>query len=140
MLRPDKDQGVRQSTVLPRILDPDLDRSDVFEIDRSNLVLQLRILLRAMNEGAEEIDMVAIEKVFVESVSRALTRAARRLHLAAEDLHGLLRFVQQAHVPKASHDPTPSHAIDKRIESDPRRPSVPLGCEFLAIAFVRASQ
>jgi hypothetical protein len=77
------------------------DAAEIFEIDRSNLVLQLRTLRRAINEGAEEIDMVAIESVFDKSVSRALTRAARDMYLAAEDVDALLRRVERANVPKA---------------------------------------
>jgi hypothetical protein len=77
------------------------DDTEIFEIDRSNLVLHLRTLRRAINEGAEEIDMVAIESVFDKSVSRALTRAARELYLAAEDVDALLRRVERASVPKS---------------------------------------
>jgi hypothetical protein len=90
------------------------DDAEIFEIDRSNLVLQLRTLRGTINEGAEEIDMVAIESVFVKSVSRALTRAARKLHLAAEDLDGLLRLVEQASVPKRPRRPEPNRTPRNR--------------------------
>jgi hypothetical protein len=83
------------------------DDTEIFEIDRSNLVLHLRTLRRAINEGAEEIDMVAIESVFDKSVSRALTRAARKLYLAAEDVDALLRRIERASVPKALRLPEP---------------------------------
>ena len=78
------------------------DDAGIFEIDRSNLVLQLRTLRRTINEGAEEIDMVAIESVFVMAISRALARTAQKLYLVAEDLDGLLRLVERAHAPKSS--------------------------------------
>ena len=90
------------------------DDAEIFEIDRSNLVLQLRTLRGTINEGAEEIDMVAIESVFVKSVSRALTRAARKLHLAAEDLDGLLRLVERASVPKRPGRPEPNRTPRNR--------------------------
>jgi len=90
------------------------DDAGIFEIDRSNLVLQLRTLRRTMKEGAEEIDMVAIESVFVKSVSRALTRAANKLYLAAEDLRGLVRLVERAIVPKTAARPELNRKPAKR--------------------------
>jgi hypothetical protein len=84
------------------------DDAGIFEIDRSNLVLQLLTLRRTINEGAEELDMVAIESVFVKAVSRALARAANKLYLAAEDVGALLRLVERANVPKAAARPDPS--------------------------------
>ena len=89
------------------------DDAGIFEIDRSNLVLQLRTLRRTINEGAEELDMVAIESVFVKSVSGALTRAANKLYLAAEDLGGLVRLVERAIVPKAAARPEPNRKPPK---------------------------
>jgi deoxyribose-phosphate aldolase len=77
-----------------------MDRQDIFEIDRSHVVAQLRIIRRAINEGAEEMEMVAIEKVFVNSVSQALTRTARKLYQLAEDLSGLHRMIERASLPK----------------------------------------
>jgi hypothetical protein len=76
------------------------DDAELFEIDRYNLILQLHTLRRTINEGAEEIDMVSIESVFVKAVSRALTRAASKLYLAAEDVGALLRLVERANAPK----------------------------------------
>jgi hypothetical protein len=94
----------RRPTIPPKIANQLLsllegDDTGIFEIDRSSLVLQLRTLRRTINEGAEEIDMVAIESVFVKAVSRALTRAASKLYLAAEDVGALLRLVERANVP-----------------------------------------
>jgi hypothetical protein len=90
------------------------DDISIFEIDRSNLVLHLRTLRRAINEGAEEIDMVAIESVFAKSISRALIRAARKLYLAAEDLAGLLRLVERASVPKKPGRPASNRKLRNR--------------------------
>lgn len=78
------------------------DDTKIFEIDRSNLVLQLRTLRRTINDGAEEIDMVALESVFVKSVSRALTRASGKLYMVAENLDGLIDLIERAHAPKWS--------------------------------------
>lgn len=78
------------------------DDTEIFEIDRSNLVLQLRTLRRTINDGAEEIDMVALESVFVKSVSRALKRASGKLYLVAQDLDDLLDLIERAHAPKSS--------------------------------------
>jgi hypothetical protein len=77
-----------------------MDQHDIFEIDRSHVVAQLRIIRRAINEGAEEMEMVAIEKVFVNSVSQALTRTARKLYQLAEELSGLHRMVERAQPPE----------------------------------------
>ena len=76
------------------------DETEIFEIDRSNLVLQLRTIRRAINESAEEMEMVAIERVFVDSVSKALARTARKLYRVAEDLISLHRMIERAHPPK----------------------------------------
>jgi hypothetical protein len=98
---------IRRGTVLPTSVDSRLDQHEIFEIDRSNLVLQMRTLRRVIKEGAEELDMVAIERVFVKSASQSLTRTARKLDLVAEDLVGLLRLVERARAPKAPERPEP---------------------------------
>ena len=77
------------------------DETEIFEIDRSNLVLQLRTIRRAINESAEEMEMVAIERVFVKSVSQALARTARKLYRVSADLSALHRMVEQARSPSA---------------------------------------
>jgi hypothetical protein len=109
MLRPGKDQGARQNEVLPQTFDSLFDQSEIFEIDRSNLVRQLRSIRRAINESAEEMEMVAIEQVFVKRVSQALIRTARKLYRGAEDLNGLQRMIERAHAPGAFNgsDPKP---------------------------------
>jgi hypothetical protein len=81
------------------------DHARIFEIDRSNLVLQLRTIRRAINETAEEMEMVAIERVFVKPVSQTLTRTARKLYRLAEDLYGLNRMIEHAQPPAAPGRP-----------------------------------
>jgi len=73
-----------------------------FEIDRSSMAGQLRNLRRAIEESATEMEMVAAERVFSKSLSRALTRRARTLQRAANDLNHLLRLVARAQIPKAT--------------------------------------
>jgi hypothetical protein len=89
------------------------DDTEIFEIDRSNLVLQLRTIRRAINESAEEMEIVAIERVFIKSVSQALARTARKLYRVSEDLSALHRMVEQARPPTAPgrspRKPTPGN-------------------------------
>lgn len=77
--------NVRQGTVRLETVEPQLDQHEIFEIDRSNLVLQVRTIRRAINESAEEMEMVAIERVFVKTVSAAQNRTARKLYSIAKD-------------------------------------------------------
>ena len=100
MLKSGKSRNARRRTVPPQNFDSWPDQNEIFEIDRSNLTLQLLIIRRAINESAEEMEMVAVEKVFVNSVSRVLTRTARKLYRVSEDLHGLHRMVERARPPK----------------------------------------
>jgi hypothetical protein len=100
MLKPGKSRNARQGTALPKISDSWFDQNEIFEMDRSNLVLELRTIRRAINESAEEMEMVAVERVFVDSVSRNLARTARKLYRVSEELHGLHRMVERARVPK----------------------------------------
>src|ERR1700685_2994402 len=81
------------------------DDTEIFEIDRSNLVLQLHSIRRAINESAEEMEMVAVERVFVKFVSQALARTARKLYRVSEDLSALHRMVEQARPPTAPGRP-----------------------------------
>jgi hypothetical protein len=87
------------------------DDAEVFQIDRCNIMLQLRSLRRAMDQGAEEMAMVAIEQVFDKPLSRTLTRGGQRLRVAARDLTRILRLIEAAQVPKAptKSKPPPSH-------------------------------
>jgi hypothetical protein len=71
-----------------------------FEIDRSTVSSELQNLKSAIEEGAKQIEMVAAERVFDRSLSAALVRKARELHLVARDLKGLLKLVARARMPK----------------------------------------
>ncbi len=116
MLRPGKAQSARQNAVLPQTFDSLISQREIFEIDRSNLVRQLRTIRRAINESAEEMEMVAIEQVFVKRVSQALIRTARKLYRVAEDLNGLQRLIERAHLPGAldGSDPKPRNRPKSR--------------------------
>jgi hypothetical protein len=70
-----------------------------FEIDRSTVLHQLQNLMRAIERGAEDIEMVAAEGVFDKSLSRALQRGARQLRRTAKDLNALLSSVARASYP-----------------------------------------
>lgn len=93
------------------------DDTEIFKIDRSNQVLQIRTLRRAIIEGAEEMDMVADETVFVKSVSHALTRTAGKLYRLSEELDTLRRMIEQARPSAApgrpARKPTPSNRRKK---------------------------
>ena len=116
MLRPGKAQSARQNAVLAQTFDSLISQREIFEIDRSNLVRQLRTIRRAINESAEEMEMVAIEQVFVKRVSQALIRTARKLYRVAEDLNGLQRLIERAHLPGAldGSDPKPRNRPKSR--------------------------
>lgn len=76
--------------------------STYFEIDRSTVARDLKNLRSAIEDGAKQIEMVAAERVFDQSLSQALVQKARELHLVARDLNGLLRLVERARMPKRS--------------------------------------
>ena len=76
------------------------DLVEFFELDRFNMVLQLRSLRRKIDEGAEEMEMVAAERVFRERLSRVLVREAEKLHVTARELTSLGRLVERACAPK----------------------------------------
>jgi len=71
-----------------------------FEIDRSTVAREVQTLKSAIEEGAKQIEMVAAERVFDQSLSRELVRRARKLQLVARDLNGLLKLVARARMPK----------------------------------------
>ena len=88
-----------QNAIAPGPFDRLPDRVQIFQIDRANMVLHLHGLQRAIGEGAEEMEMVAIERVFVKSVSQALTLTARKLYRVAEELNVLRRTVERSRLP-----------------------------------------
>ena len=109
---------VRGDVIPSEASDQQIGQRELFEIDRSNLVLQLRALRRSINDGAEELKMVAIEGVFVNSLSRVLTSTARKLRILSEDFDGLIRQVERAAGPKATtrklRTPKPRNRRSKR--------------------------
>jgi hypothetical protein len=99
-----------QNAIAPGPFDPLPDRIQIFQIDQANMVLDLHSLRRAIDAGAEEIEMVSAESVFSKSLSRTLGRCARKLRLAANDLNRLILLVERAHAPNA---PPPSASKPK---------------------------
>ncbi len=118
MLKPGNSRSARNGLIVRGTFDSRWDKHEIFEIDRSNLILQLRSIRRAINESAEEMEMVAIERVFVKSVSQALTRTARKLYRVSEDLNGLHQVVERAHLPnepeQSNSKPPPRNRRKKR--------------------------
>ena len=66
------------------------------------MLRQLQNLMRAIDEGAEDIEMASAEGVFDKSLSRVLRRRAGQLQRTAKDLNALLRSVARAHIPMGS--------------------------------------
>jgi hypothetical protein len=100
-------RNIRQGTPASKTFDLlQLDQQGIFEIDRSNMILQLQSLRREIEVGAEEMEMVAAERVFRESLSRALVKEAGKLHAIARELSMLKRLVERAHMPKTPGPPT----------------------------------
>jgi hypothetical protein len=108
-------RNARHVVILPKIFDPLWDPREIFEIDRSNVVLQLRTLRHAIDEGAQEMEMVAAERVFAKSLSRTLMRRSRKLRVVEKDLNSLLRLVERSHVEKP-----PARSAPKSERSSPR--------------------
>jgi hypothetical protein len=107
-----------------------------FEIDRSTVITELLALRRAIEEGAKQIDMVADERVFDQSLSRALVRKARKLHLVARDLNGLIRLILRSRVPKTASPSPVRCCLSGRGETDLEKSETRAG----AIADARANR
>lgn len=90
-----------QNAIAPGLFDLLPHRIEIFQIDQANMLLDLHRLRRAIDAGAEEIEMVSAESVFSKSLSRTLGRSARRLRQAAKDLNRLSLLVERAHAPNA---------------------------------------
>jgi hypothetical protein len=84
--------------------------AEIFEADRSAMARELRFLRREINDGATEMKMVAAERVFGNSLSRALIRTALKFQLIARDLTNLLRLVERAPLPQAPKRTAPKAA------------------------------
>ena len=109
-----KRRNVSADVVLQETLDPRLNQREIFEIDRSNLALQLQALRSAILGAADEIQMVALESVFRKALSRKLTRSASDLRLVAKDLDHLLRLVERALPEAPEGKPKPRNRGKKR--------------------------
>jgi hypothetical protein len=109
-----KRRNVSPDVVLQETLDPRLNQREIFEIDRSNLALQLQALRSAIFGAADEIQMVALESVFRKALSRRLTRSASDLRLVAKNLDHLLRLVERALPEAPGGRPKPRNRGKKR--------------------------
>jgi hypothetical protein len=107
--------GLSQQRNLTMAVERDIAR--IFEFDRSNMLLQLRSLRREIEVGAEEMEMVAAERVFREPLSRALANEAGKLQVTARELTILKRLVERAHMPKDPLQATPRSAQRDRRKS-----------------------
>jgi hypothetical protein len=103
-----------QNAISPGPSDLLWDRIQIFQIDRANMLLHLRSLRRAIDAGAEEIEMVSAESVFAKSLSRMLSRSAWKLRLAAKDLNRLILLVKRAHALNAPERSAPQPKPRKR--------------------------
>ena len=89
---------------------PPINELTYFDIDRSLVLGQLEDLQHAVEEGAMQLEMVAAERVFGKSLSRALTTTAVKLREIGRDLKGLQRSVAQAETPGGAERPKPESA------------------------------
>ena len=71
-----------------------------FQADQNALVKELKSLADAIEDGATEIAMIAVESVFDEEVSKTLTGEARALRRMVRGLKDLRVEVAHAHIPK----------------------------------------
>jgi hypothetical protein len=98
-------RAVAAPVSIPQLSDIGPDPVKIFEFDRFELVLVLRRLRGAIEEGAVELEMVARERVFIELLSRALTQSAQQLYRLSKDLNQLIRALERAHAPKPTGRP-----------------------------------
>jgi len=115
-LRPDSDK-IRDLLSARGTRRGEAARATEFDFDRATVILELKKLQRTIEEGAEQIDMVAAERVFAKPLSRALFRRARKLHLVARDLESLLRLVARSQIPKEAERPKPESLLPTRLQS-----------------------
>lgn len=104
----------RQRPVAATTVDASWDQNEIFEIDRSDVVLQLRSLRRAIDQGAEEMEMVSAERVFSKPLSRTLICGARQLRTVSRSLNRVVRLLERAQVSKANRRPEPKPKPRKR--------------------------
>ena len=75
---------------------PDDFEQEFFEFDRRIVSNQINQLRAAIHEGAVQLEMVADEQMFDESLSATLSRTSRRLEQMWCQLEELLRDVAKA--------------------------------------------
>jgi hypothetical protein len=107
-------RNIRQGPLVPKTFDLRLDKKGIFQIDRSAMARQLRNLRREIEVAAVEMEMVAAEKVFRESLSRALVKEAGKLRVTSRELTILQRLVERAHMPKDPEQPAPGSVPRQR--------------------------
>lgn len=69
-----------------------------FQADQTALVQELKLVEAAIEDGATEMRMIAVESVFDEQVSKILTGEARALHRVGRGLKDLRLEVARAHL------------------------------------------
>lgn len=71
-----------------------------FEADRTMVVRQLKAVRNAIEDGASEMKLIGVEKVFDQHLSKVLTGEARALQRIAQELNQLRREVARARFPQ----------------------------------------
>jgi hypothetical protein len=71
-----------------------------FEADRNVVVRQLKAVGNAIDETGNEMEMIAVEKVFDPGLSKVLTDEARTLQRMARGLDNLRQEVARARFPE----------------------------------------
>jgi hypothetical protein len=77
-----------------------------FEADRNVVVRQLKAVGNAIEDGASEMKLIGLEKVFDERLSKVLTGEARTLQRIARELNELRREVARARFPQTKTSTT----------------------------------
>jgi hypothetical protein len=71
-----------------------------FEADRTVVILQLKALANAIEDGADKMKVAAADKLFDGQLTKTLTSEARALRQLARDVDKLRRQVARARFPK----------------------------------------
>jgi hypothetical protein len=69
----------------PSDIGPELERR-WFEFDRNAVLRQIEMAQGALDENANELEMVAVEGVFEKSLSDELSRTSRSLYAISQEL------------------------------------------------------
>jgi hypothetical protein len=79
----------------PSDIGPELERR-WFEFDRNAVLRQIEMAQGALDENANELEMVAVEGVFEKSLSDELSRTSRSLYAISQELGALRGLVARA--------------------------------------------